>query len=111
MRLQNIAVTLFCICAFGQAPPYKPGDFQKDNPNYPKRNPFYFEGRIDWNLLKIDMPSNAWDFAQRGIYRQDDLNDIQGAMADYQRSIEMNNLGNGTCQLLTSVPASATDFS
>ena len=43
------------------------------NPNYPIPNPFYFEGRIDWDLLKITQPSNAWEYMQRGIHEQDDL--------------------------------------
>src|SRR5260370_29617408 len=81
---------------------YVPGvTFQKDNPNYPPRNPFYFEGRVDWNLLKIDQPSNAWEFEQRGMHKQDDLEDNAGAIADYRQAIAMNNLDNGTCQLVT----------
>lgn len=86
------------------APPpgYVPGKtFQTTNPNYPIPNPFYFEGRIDWNLLGITNPSNAWEFAQRGIHEQDDLLDTTNAMADYEKSIGMNNLTNGTCQLIT----------
>ena len=47
---------------------YKPGDFQTTNPNYPAPNPFYFEGRIDWNLLGINQPSNSWEYLQRGIH-------------------------------------------
>ncbi len=84
----------------GQAA-YQPGQFQSTNPNYPVRNPFYFEGRIDWNLLKITTPSNAWEFAQRGIYKEDDLEDMAGAIADYQQAYALNNLANGTCQLIT----------
>jgi tetratricopeptide (TPR) repeat protein len=81
---------------------YVPGvTYQKDNPNYPTRNPFYFEGRIDWNLLKITQPSNAWEYMERGIYKQDDLEDYAGAIADYQQSIAMNNLAAKTCQLVT----------
>ena len=81
---------------------YVPGvTYQQTNPNYPIRNPFYFEGRIDWNLLKITQPSNAWEYAQRGIYKQDDLEDYTGAIADYQQSISMNSLANKTCQLVT----------
>ena len=87
-------------------PPYQPGvTFQSTNPNYPVRNPFYFEGRIDWDLLKIDQPSNAWEFAQRGIHKQDDLEDFQAAIDDYRKSIALNSLANGTCQLITSTPA------
>ena len=81
---------------------YTPGStFQTSNPNYPIRNPFYFEGRVDWNLLKIVVPANAWEFAQRGIHEQDDMEDIASAIADYTRAISMNSLSNGTCQLIT----------
>jgi len=90
------------------SPAYIPGvTFQTTNPNYPQPNPFYFEGRIDWNLLNITTPSNAWEFAQRGIYKQDDLQDLAGAIADYQQSISMNSLSNGTCQIVTTaIPTS-----
>ena len=83
--------------------PYTPGTtYQTANPNYPNRNPFYFEGRIDWDLLKITTPSNAWEYAQRGIHEQDDLEDIPSAIADYQQSISLNSLTGGSCQLITS---------
>ena len=88
-----------------QGRPYKPGDFQNGNPNYPVRNPFYFEGRVDWDLLQIAQPSNAWEYAQRGIHYQDDLGDTQKAIADYRQSIAMNNLADGTCRIVTSAPA------
>ena len=97
---------------FGQgsasSPPYVPGvTYQSTNPNYPLPNPFYFEGRIDWNLLNITTPANAWEFAQRGIYKQDDLEDAAGAFLDYRQSISLNSLGNGTCQIVTtSIPTS-----
>lgn len=99
--------------SFGQtpnSPPYIPGvTYQTTNPNYPLPNPFYFEGRIDWNLLKITTPANTWDFAQRGIYKQDDLEDIAGAIADYRQSISLNSLTNGTCQIVTGqIPTSGT---
>src|ERR1700730_5105648 len=83
-------------------PGYTPGEFHTTNANYPARNPFYFEGRVDWDLLKITTPSNAWEFAQRGIHEQDDLEDIPGAIADYQRSLSLNSLDSGSCQLITS---------
>ena len=87
------------------SPAYVPGvTYQKDNPNYPARNPFYFEGRVDWNLLKINEPSNTWEYMQRGIHRQDDLEDHTGAIADYKQSIAMNNLANKTCQFVTTAP-------
>jgi hypothetical protein len=86
--------------------PYVPGvTFQSTNPNYPLPNPFYFEGRIDWNLLNVTTPSNAWEFAQHGIYEQDDLQNPTAAIADYQQSIAMNNLTNATCQIIsTAIP-------
>jgi tetratricopeptide (TPR) repeat protein len=88
--------------------PYVPGvTYQATNPNYPQPNPFYFEGRIDWNLLKITTPANAWEFAERGIYKQDDLQDTAGAIQDYQQSISRNSLTNGTCQIVTgAIPTS-----
>jgi hypothetical protein len=83
--------------------PYVPGvTYQADNPNYLNRNPFYFEGRVDWNLLKITTPSTPWEFTQRGIHYQDDLQDTTDAIADYQTAISMNSLSNNTCQLITS---------
>ena len=85
---------------------YVPGvTYEAANPNYMTRNPFYFEGRVDWNLLKITTPSNTWEFVQRGIHNQDDLQDKQAAIADYQTAISMNSVSNGTCQIFTTVPA------
>ena len=74
------------------------------NPNYPARNPFYFEGKIDYELLGITDPSNAWEYMQRGIHKQDDLEDYRGAIEDYRRALELNSITLGTCQILTSVP-------
>src|SRR5579859_3284752 len=79
--------------------------FQGTNPNYPVRNPFYFEGKVTWEKLGIVTPSNAWEFTQRGIHRQDDLEDLEGAKADYAKALETNSLQNGTCQIVKSVPA------
>jgi tetratricopeptide (TPR) repeat protein len=81
------------------------GVFQTANPNYPNRNPFYFEGKVDYEKLGISSPGNAWEYAQRGIHRQDDLEDIPGALADYRESLALNSLSKGSCQLVTSVPA------
>lgn len=89
------------LAAFGQNGTYVPGQFQSSNPNYPKPNPFYFEGKIDWNLLGITQPQNAWEFLQRGIHYQDDLNDIPDATNDYQTALAMNSLQNQTCQIVT----------
>jgi len=88
--------------AWSQATPaYTPGEFQSANPDYPIPNPFYFEGKVDWVKLKISQPSNTWEYLQRGIHRQDDLEDIAGALQDYRTSLSMNSLENGTCQLVT----------
>jgi hypothetical protein len=84
---------------------YIPGvTYQADNPNYLVRNPFYFEGRVDWNLLKITTPSNTWEFVQRGIHNQDDLEDNTSAMADYQKALSLNSLSSGTCQIFKTTP-------
>ncbi len=78
-----------------------PGEYQSANPYYPTPNPFYFEGKVTWEYLGITTPQNAWDYVQRGIHKQDDLEDIPGAVADYQTALSMNSLDNGTCQIVT----------
>jgi tetratricopeptide (TPR) repeat protein len=81
---------------------YIPGTtYQAANPNYMTRSPFYFEGRVDWNLLNITTPSGPWEYTQRGIHYQDDLLDSADAINDYQTAINLNSLSNGTCQLVT----------
>jgi tetratricopeptide (TPR) repeat protein len=80
---------------------YTVGEFQTANPNYPHPNPFYFEGKVDWNLLNISQPSNAWEYMEEGMHAQDDLGDIAGATQDYQTALSMNSLQNGTCQIVT----------
>jgi tetratricopeptide (TPR) repeat protein len=102
--IHRIVLFLTVIQAVLLAQGYKPGDFQKSNANYPNRNPFYFEGRVDWNLLQIGTPANAWEFAQRGIHRQDELEDIPGAIADYQQALSMNSLTDSSCQIVSSAP-------
>src|SRR5215472_687231 len=88
--------------------PYVPGvTYQSDNPNYLNRNPFYFEGRVDWNLLKITTPATTWEFVQRGIHYQDDLQDNASAIADFQKAISMNSISNGTCQIITTAAGAA----
>jgi tetratricopeptide (TPR) repeat protein len=105
MKIILIVFTL-ASAAFAQDASYKPGvTYQTANPNYPARNPFYFEGRVDWDLLKIDQPSNAWEYAQRGIHKQDDLEDVRGAIDDYRKAMALNSLDNGTCQIVTAAPA------
>jgi len=96
-----IALAVMLAAVFAQTQTYTPGEFQSTNPNYPKPDPFYFEGRIDWNLLGISQPQNAWDYMERGIHYQDDMDDIPDAINDYQTSLSMNSLQKGTCQIVT----------
>jgi tetratricopeptide (TPR) repeat protein len=96
-----VALAVAHVAVFAQNGTYTPGQFQSSNPNYPKPNPFYFEGKIDWNLLGITQPENAWDYLQRGIHYQDDLDDIPDAISDYRTSLSMNSLQNQTCQIVT----------
>jgi len=95
-----LLVLTLAAAGFGQT-----GAFQTTNPNYPARNPFYFEGKIDYEKLGIVSPANAWEYMQRGIHRQDDLDDVEGATADYRESVGLNSLGKGSCQLVTAAPA------
>ena len=96
-----VALVVMLAAIFAQNQTYTPGEFQSTNPNYPKPDPFYFEGRIDWNLLGISQPQNAWDYMERGIHYQDDMDDIPDAIADYQTALSMNSLQNNTCQIVT----------
>ncbi len=96
-----IVLALVLGVVFAQNGTFTPGQFQTTNPNYPIPNPFYFEGKINWDLLGITQPKNTWEFMERGIHFQDDLNDIPDAINDYQTSLSMNSLQNGTCQLVT----------
>lgn len=96
MKRVYLALSL-CHIALGQT-----GAFQAANPHYPIRNPFYFEGKIDYEKLGIDRPGNAWEFMQRGIHRQDDLEDLAGAKVDYRESVRLNDPGSGACQIVTS---------
>jgi tetratricopeptide (TPR) repeat protein len=95
-----LAVVFVAVRAQNRGPSRK-GLFQTTNPNYPQPNPFYFEGKIDWNLLGITQPSNAWEYMEEGIHKQDDLGDITGAIQDYQTAYSMNQVANGTCQMVT----------
>jgi tetratricopeptide (TPR) repeat protein len=43
---------------------------------------------------------------ERGIYKQDDLGDIPGAIADYKQSLSLNSLADHSCQIVTgAIPA------
>ena len=60
-------------------------------PQQQSPNPvFFFEEKVNWPALNIEQPRTAWEYAQRGIYRQDSLDDLEGAKADYQQSEQMN---------------------
>jgi tetratricopeptide (TPR) repeat protein len=101
-----ILIAAIATAGYGQTtsstPPYVPGvTFQSFNPNYPQPNPFYFEGKIDWEKLGIAQPANAWEYLQRGIHYQDDLSNITAAISDYQQSLLLNSLTGGTCQIVT----------
>lgn len=81
---------------------YIPGTtFQKTNPNYPVANPLYFEGKVTWELLQIATPSNFWEYLQRGMHYQDDLNDPADALNDYQTALSLNSMQKGNCQVVT----------
>ncbi len=72
----------------GQFPPLyagidSPGAvLAEQNPN-PRH---FFEGRVDWPLLNIAEPRTAWEYTQRGIHFQDDVGNLEAAMADYMRA-------------------------
>lgn len=97
--LNSILVVLLILAAAVAAPAQNL--FQTTNPYYPTPNPFYFEGKVTWEYLKITTPQNFWEFLQRGIHKQDDLEDDAGALADYQTAYAGNSMTNGTCQLVT----------
>ena len=88
--------TLLALCALSLSAQ----TFQSANSFYPTRNPFYFEGKVDYDKLNIESPKDTWEYLQRGIHRQDDLGDTEGAVADYRKSVEMNGIANGTCQIV-----------
>src|SRR5262249_60326332 len=48
----------------------------------------FFEGKIDYDVLGITGAAAPWEFMQRGIHRQDDLEDREGAIADYREALK-----------------------
>jgi tetratricopeptide (TPR) repeat protein len=108
--LTVVAFAVMLIGVFAKTRAYQATGTTSTNPNYPNRNPFYFEGKIDWNLLGITQPQNAWDYLQRGMHYQDDLNDVPDALSDYQTSLAMNSIQSQTCQIVTTstVPSNLT---
>ncbi len=72
-------------------PLYRGLDSQGGMPEPQMPNPvFFFEEKVNWPALRIEQPRTAWEYAQRGIHRQDNLEDIDGAKADYEQSEAMN---------------------
>lgn len=72
-------------------PLYRGLDSQGGQPSVQSPNPvFFFEEKVNWPALNIDEPRTAWEYAQRGVYRQDTLEDLEAAKADYARSEQMN---------------------
>ena len=101
LRLLMLSWLLMGVAVAQTGGVFTPGEFQTTNPYYLLPNPFYFEGRIDWNLLGISQPTNAWEYMERGIHYQDDLDDTQSAIADYETALTFNSLQNNTCQIVT----------
>ncbi len=56
---------------------------QHENP------PFFAIVRSDWLTLGIEEPRTAWEFVQRGIHFQDDLEDEEAARLDYEHALEL----------------------
>lgn len=50
----------------------------------------FFEAKAHWPSLNIATPRTAWEFVQRGMYKQDDLEDVEGALADYRDAERLN---------------------
>lgn len=72
-------------------PLYRGLDSQGGQPAAQSPNPvFFFEAKVNWPALKVAEPRTAWEYAQRGMYRQDDLGDLEAAKADYEKSEQMN---------------------
>ncbi len=71
------------------------------NDNYLTRNPFYFEGRVDWDLLNVQgEPADPFEYMQRGINHQDHER-YEEAKKDYRAALSLNSLQNGSCQIIT----------
>ena len=50
----------------------------------------FFEAKAYWPALNIEQPRTAWEYVQRGIYKQDELEDVDGAIADYMEAERLN---------------------
>ncbi len=77
--------------ATAQEPYYSGVDSIGAKPIAQREKPaLFFESKVHWPSLKIDQPRSAWEFAQRGMYRQDDLEDVAAAEADYREAISLD---------------------
>lgn len=63
-----------------------PGAIVAEQPENPE---FFALVKTDWPLLNIEEPRTAWEYVQRGMYRQDDLEDEDGAIEDYLHAEEL----------------------
>ena len=68
---------------------------QGGEPSEQKPDPtFFFEDRVNWPALQKQIPGGeprtAWEYGQRGMYKQDELEDVAGAVVDYKTSESMN---------------------
>lgn len=53
-------------------------------------NPEFFAiVKTDWPTLGIAQPRTAWEFVQRGIYYQDDLENEEAGRLDYEHALEL----------------------
>lgn len=63
-----------------------PGAITAEQPENPE---FFALVKTDWPLLNIETPRTAWEYVQRGMYKQDDLEDEDGAVEDYLHAEEL----------------------
>jgi tetratricopeptide (TPR) repeat protein len=63
-----------------------PGAVIEEQPENPV---FFFEGKVDWLLLEIAEPRTAWEYTQRGMFLQDDVEDVDAALEDYLHAKEL----------------------
>ena len=55
----------------------------------PENPVFFVEGKVDWLLLEISEPRTAWEYTQRGMFMQDEMDDVNAAMEDYLHAEEL----------------------
>jgi tetratricopeptide (TPR) repeat protein len=73
------------------APLYSGQDSIGARPNAQLEHPaLFFEAKAPWPALGIEAPRTAWEHAQRGMYRQDDLEDVEGAIEDYEAALALD---------------------